>query len=93
MVHGWGGQLYFVYLPQWERYAKPEFADKNRESVLRLINDLKLPLIDLHPVFAKHSDPIGLFPFRQSNHYNTAGHRLVGEQVLRVVRGAPLRTQ
>ena len=80
-VHGWGGQLYFVYLPEYARYGQPEFANKNRDSVLRLVTDLKLPLIDLHPVFAGQPDPLDLFPFRRWNHYNTDGHRLVGEAV------------
>lgn len=85
-VHGWGGELHFVYLPEWARYAKPEAANQNRERVLRLVADLKLPLIDLHPVFAGHPDPVGLFPFRRSNHYNVAGHRLAGEAVLRALQ-------
>jgi hypothetical protein len=50
-----------------------------------VVKDLKLPFIDLHPVFAKLPDPVGLFPFRQSNHYSSEGHRLVGEEVLRVL--------
>ncbi|MBK8277210.1 MAG: hypothetical protein IPK92_15665 [Nitrospira sp.] len=92
-VHGWGGELHFVYLPDWARYAKPEVANKNRERVLRLVADLKLPLIDLHPVFAGHPDPVGLFPFRRMNHYNVAGHRLVGEEVLRALDGAGAAAQ
>lgn len=81
-VHGWGGEMYFVYLPEWARYAKPEVANKNRERVLQLVADLKLPLVDLHPDFEAHPDPVGLFPFRRSNHYNADGHRLVGDAVL-----------
>lgn len=85
-VHDWGGTLYFIYLPEWARYGHTEFANKNRDRVLRLVKDLNLPCIDLHPVFAKFPDPVGLFPFRQSNHYSSEGHRLVGEEVLRVLR-------
>jgi len=92
-VHGWGGELHFVYLPEWERYAKPEAANKNRERVLRLVTDLKLSLIDLHPVFAGHPDPVGLFPFRGNYHYNVAGHRLVGEAVLRALQGTEVGAQ
>jgi len=84
-VRGWGGQMYFVYLPEWARYADPEFANKNRDRVLSLVNALQLPLIDLHPVFSRHPDPVELFPFRRSNHYSSDGHRLVGEEVLRVL--------
>lgn len=86
-VRGWGGKLYFVYLPEYARYGEPEFANKNRGRVLQLVSDLKLPLIDLHQVFAKLPDPVGLFPFRRTNHYNNEGHRLVEEEVLRVLHG------
>ena len=79
------GTLYFIYLPEWARYGNPEFANKNRDRVLQLVKNLNLPCIDLHPVFAKSPDPIGLFPFRQSNHYSSEGHRLVGKEVLRVL--------
>ncbi len=92
-VHGWGGQLHFVYLPEWARYAKPEVANTNRERVLQLVSELKLPLIDLHPVFAGHPDPVGLFPFRRNSHYNVAGHRLVGEAVLRALLETEARDQ
>ena len=84
-VRNWGGTLYFIYLPEWARYGNPEFANKNRDRVLRLVKELNLPFIDLHPVFAKLPDPVGLFPFRQANHYSSEGHRLVGEEVLRVL--------
>lgn len=34
-------------------------------------------------MFAAHPDPLTLFPFRRYAQYNEAGHRLVGEEVLR----------
>ena len=86
-VRGWGGQLYFIYLPEWARYSHPEFANQNRDRVLRLVKDLNLPLIDLHPVFSQQPDSLEMFPFRRDGHYNSDGHRLVGEEVLRVLHG------
>ncbi|MEO8048404.1 MAG: hypothetical protein ABI684_14070 [Nitrospirota bacterium] len=93
MVREWGGRLYFVYLPEYARYGQPELANKNRDRVLRLVTDLQLPLIDLHQVFAMLPDPVGQFPFRRSNHYNTEGHRLVGKEVLRVLSGMDVAVQ
>ena len=84
-VRGWGGQMYFVYLPEWARYAEPQSANKNRDRVLSVVHTPQLPLIDLHPVFTQVPDPVGLFPFHRNNHYNSEGHRLVGEEVLRVL--------
>ncbi|MBU6480934.1 MAG: hypothetical protein KGS09_10375 [Nitrospirae bacterium] len=85
-VSQWGGKLVFVYLPQYERYAKPEFVNKDREQVLRIVRDLDLPLIDLHPRFQAQADPLSLFPFRRRGHYNEKGHRVVAEEVLNFLR-------
>jgi PAS domain S-box-containing protein len=84
-VEGWGGTLYFVYLPEWYRYGEPRLADKNRESVLKLVETLKIRTVDLHPVFQAQKDPLSLFPLRRFLHYNEKGHRLVAEEILKVV--------
>lgn len=82
-VNLWGGRLVFVYLPTWERYRFPELASKDRDKVLLIAKMLDLEVIDLHEIFSAHPDPLSLFPFRRYAHYNEAGHRLVGEEVLR----------
>jgi len=87
MVASWGGQMFFVYLPTWERYRLPDLASKDRDAVLNLVKDLQLPLIDLNPIFEKHPDPLSLFPTRRYAHYNDAGHQLVGHEVLRHLPG------
>ena len=79
----WNGRVIFVYLPTWERYRVPELASKDRDRVLDIARRLDLHVVDLHPVFAAHPDPLSLFPFRRYAHYNEAGHRLVAEEVLR----------
>jgi hypothetical protein len=78
----WGGSLYFLYLPQWERYALPS-VKQNREQVLEIVANLKIPVIDLHGAFESHGHPLSLFPFRRSGHYNTDGNRLLAETVLK----------
>ena len=79
----WNGRLVFVYLPTWERYRIPELASKDRDRVLGIARRLNLHVVDMHPVFAAHPDPLSLFAFRRYAHYNEAGHRLVGEEVLK----------
>jgi hypothetical protein len=81
-VSSWGGQVYFVYLPTWERYRLPALASKDRENVLEMVNRLAIPTVDIHAQFVRHPDPLSLFPSRRYAHYNAAGHRLVAEQVL-----------
>src|SRR5262245_64268135 len=86
-VSSWGGKLVFIYLPAWERYAlnQPGLASSQRDRVLMLASNLQIPMIDIHPVFQAQSDPLSLFPFREPGHYNELGHRLVGEEVRRVL--------
>jgi hypothetical protein len=78
----WGGSLYFLYLPQWERYALPSLVKQDREQVLEIVANFKIPVIDLHSVFESHGDRLSLFPFRRSGHYNTDGNRLLAATVL-----------
>ena len=85
-VRNWGGTLYFVYLPHWSRYANyTGIGLEQREQVLNTIRNLGIPIIDMHPAFVAHNDPLALFPFRGLGHYNEEGHRLVAEEILKVV--------
>jgi hypothetical protein len=84
-VSTWGGKLYFVYLPSWERYGDPDRASVDRDQVLLMVKTLDVPIIDLHPVFQAHPDPVGLYPFRRWGHYNKEGHKVVAEAVLRFI--------
>ncbi len=95
-VKSWGGELYFVYLPSWNRVADPSFADSIlnrksqpndiREKVLGLVANLELNSVDTTVGFAQHADPISLFPFRVSGHYTPEGYRIVAEQILHALK-------
>src|SRR5262249_24092255 len=41
----WNGQLYFVYLPAWERFTRrfQSSGDEKRDDVLRIVRELGLP--------------------------------------------------
>jgi hypothetical protein len=86
-VSSWGGTLYFVYLPDWARYANndPRVADKERSRILALAASLGIPSIDLHTAFQAHGDPLSLFPFHRFYHYNEQGHRIVAAEVLKAI--------
>jgi hypothetical protein len=80
---GSGSKLYFVFLPQRERYSDPTFANETRHRVFSIVKELGIPLIDVHAEFKKHKDPLDLFPFRRMYHYNEKGHHFVSDVVLR----------
>jgi hypothetical protein len=83
-VAAWGGQLYFVYLPEWARYNNhTSWGKTKRGSVLTMIESLGIPIVDIDPAFQANGDPLSLFPFRGAGHYNETGHWLVAEEVLR----------
>ena len=85
VTDGWGGQIYFVYLPAWERYpdkanhCRERFLDTGKKELLTVINELKIPIIDIQSVFDSHPDPLSLFPLRIKGHYNAKGYKLVAE--------------
>jgi len=91
-ISGWGGTLYFVYLPAWERYGMSRLPDlfQLRVPVLALVSNLDIAVIDLHPRLEAYGDALALFPFRRFGHYNEIGHRLVADEVLKAIalRGA-----
>jgi hypothetical protein len=85
-VGAWGGQLYFVYLPEWARYSEySSWGKTKRGSVMKTVKSLRIPIIDIDPAFKAHGDPLSLFPFRAPGHYNEAGHRLVAQEVLKAI--------
>ena len=57
-VESWGGRLIFVYLPDWERYAHYySRGGAKRDTVLSLVRELDIPIVDLHPAFQRQPGP------------------------------------
>ncbi|MBT5550199.1 MAG: hypothetical protein HOJ79_06930 [Nitrospina sp.] len=88
-IAGWGGELYFVYLPEFPRYKKyfvNHDAHRKRSEMLRLVESLQIPVIDIHhEVFEKHPEPLALFPFKRGGHYNAEGYKLVADTIVKEV--------
>ena len=82
LVSGWGGTFYFVYLPRFDKFDSGE-DHAFRTEVLKTVAALDIPVIDLQPVFAKHADPVSLFPLRMDSHYTAEGYDIVAETVFR----------
>jgi len=83
-TRGWGGELYFVYLPAEARYHDEKYGreyDWSRRQVLSIVEDLQLRLIDLHPPISRHRDIPELYAYRGA-HFSPAGNRLVAETIL-----------
>ena len=77
-----GSKLYFVYLPEHERYRNEGYKGQTifYSSIKNIINKLEIPFIDIHEkVFKKENNPLKLFPFKLSGHYNAEGYAKIAE--------------
>jgi hypothetical protein len=95
-VESWDGTLVFVYLPNWTRYdpyrsgaRDPRAAESQRETVLALARDLRLPIVGVVPAFDALRDGMALFPFHAPGHYTEDGHRLVADVLLKSIESGP----
>jgi hypothetical protein len=86
-VGAWGGEIYFIYLPNGEQFAQTDsgIGGQRRAQILSYVDSLDLSLIDVLPAFAAQADPLSLFPFKRLGHYNEKGHRLVADEVLKSI--------
>jgi len=79
-------KMYFVYLPEYSRY-KTSYDNKNYHLVKEIVNELKIPFIDIHKeVFLKEQNPLKLFPFELPWHYNIDGYKKVAETIYKFTR-------
>jgi len=81
-----GGQLVFVYLPEYERFNSEVqraswSASRIKGEVVDLVNSLGIDLIDIEPAFQMVEDPLDLFPFRIQGHYNERGNSIVASEI------------
>ena len=86
-VNLWGGQLYFVSLPEYLEFARGPTSFQSHSEVMSIVSDLGVPLIDLRETFLEHADPLSLFPLRLPAHYNDSGYALVAETILERIDG------
>ena len=92
-VENWGGQLYFVYLPQWSRYRWLIGSDENsskRQDVIKMVGSLGIDVIDFHEIIRQQKNPLALFPFEMAGHYNQKGYQLLANQIAKHIAGGGL---
>lgn len=85
-VASWDGELIFVYLPDYMRYDAENAVSEEamyRLEILPIIDELGVPMIDIHQTFSAHPNPASFFPFEMQGHYNEEGYALVAEEVLK----------
>ena len=92
LVSSWDGELYFVYLPVYERFSANQLTrsklEARREAVLGKVDALQIPYIDMAARFEQEDDPLELFPFGFFGHYDADGYKIVGEEILQALPSA-----
>ena len=79
-------KLYFVYLPEYNRY-KTNYDDTNYNLVKKIVNELKIPFIDIHKeVFENEQNSLKLFSFEFYEHYNIDGYKKVAETIYKFTK-------
>jgi len=100
-VSKWGGVLYFVYLPESQRYSTHINHDvyQNKENVLNIVSDLGISAIDLHKdLFLNYPDISVLFPLGipKNHHFNKYGYNAVSNVIVSHVKNiakTPIKDQ
>jgi len=86
VVDDWGGELHFIFLPEYSRYDKRNVSlanYKNKQDILNLVEELNIQLIDIDSDFFRSiKDPYSLFPFRSSSaHYSENAYKLISKKI------------
>ncbi|VAX24292.1 hypothetical protein MNBD_NITROSPINAE02-113 [hydrothermal vent metagenome] len=82
-VRSWGGELVFIYLPEFRETYKS--ANAHYRPVIDIARSLSLPTVDIQQAFAAHEDAHSFFPFRLPGHYNERGYRFVAEKTMEIL--------
>ena len=79
-------KLYFVYLPEFLRLSE-NYSNKNYYNVLKIVNDLDIPVIDLKKnLLDKEKNPFDLYPFGMNAHFNVKGYRKSSQIILENIK-------
>ena len=75
-VRAWGGELYFVMIPNKDDYHGriPPY----RRAVLDAVQELGIPIVDVDRPLRESGDPLQFYPLRNAyGHFNPEGYRVV----------------
>jgi len=81
-VEGWGGEIWFVHLPDWRTDASwTKAGARDYRQTLEAIRRVGIPIIDGYQGFSGHPQPGSLYS-GPGLHYNQLGYAYVAELIL-----------
>ena len=89
-MESWGGQLIFVYLPS---YYRSKGIDRRclgmRDGVLKMASALRIPIVDLVPIFSNNQSPADDPWYYHGSHLSASGYRIAAEGILGYLENQP----
>ncbi|MDM8553615.1 hypothetical protein QUF75_02660 [Desulfococcaceae bacterium HSG7] len=83
LVTSWNGTLHFVYIPQWERYRQSQKANIYRHEVIKAVNALGIPVIDVHAIFKTLAAPATMYAYpSRGGHFTVEGYQIVSRYII-----------
>lgn len=80
----------FVYIPSYKRNNENLLLDKklfNYESIIKIVEDLNIPIIDLNiELLQKSSEPLSFYPYGLPKHFNELGYKTISNIIHREVK-------
>jgi hypothetical protein len=90
ITQSWGGELYFVYLPSYDRYSELlGDGPVERVEVLKAVEESGVKMIDISRLFASYSNP-RQFWVNPNAHYSSDGYRIVADAIRAHLAARPL---
>ena len=81
-------EFIFVYVPNYKKYTKKNYKNKNYDEILKIIDELDIKFVDLHKnLMTKFKDPTELYKKKFLNIYyqgiwfNKEGNRKIAEAI------------
>jgi len=88
-VASWGGQMVFVYLPDWVRFKYPNSHRERshrlttyRTEILAIAKELGMPTVDIAEKMSLSPEPTQYYPYGLKGHYTEEGYAVVVEQII-----------
>jgi hypothetical protein len=97
LTSSWGSEVYFVYLPAYERYSgivRDQEEFRYRSEVLAIARKAGMQIIDVHESFSADPDPASsFFPYGLNGHYSPAGYSTAAKKILGALSAEQHATQ
>ena len=89
-VAGWGGRVVFVYMPLYPTFDQHVRAGFTlHDKTVQIAREVGVDVIDLEYALYDHPEPFSMFS-AGGGHYNTAGHKYVGDGIIDAIKKTDL---